>query len=429
MIGCGVMLGVSVGFLVANHLVEWLGFRKTLLVFNVLEMMGSIAAGCGVTARSYELFIIGRFIFGVGNACVVVCGVYVAEISTNNHRGSLNVLATASFSVGILLANVVGLPQLLGTPDNWQHTCWICLVPSLILIAAYRFLPESPRWLCRKQQDTGKLAAVLQLLRGRQNVDADICAIQDELEAAQKLSSQKLSIPDLFRDRFLRKITGICLLVMAAQRLTGFSAVFVYSTEIFRQCGITQALASYGTIILTALSAVVALLGSPLQDIFGRRPMLLGGLFGCALCTAVMVVFTVLTKYAACNTCQYGNLVAMTLFMVCYAVGPASAPFLFTAEMFGMSSRQSASALGYLVNVSLATVITAVFPAMQAYLMEWTFTIFTGITFILAVFLSTVLVETKGKSFLEIQSMLEDRFCAGRKASLESMISQRTDLE
>ncbi|XP_055348909.1 solute carrier family 2, facilitated glucose transporter member 2-like [Paramacrobiotus metropolitanus] len=429
MIGCGVMLGVSVGLLVTNHLVEWLGFRKALLVFNALELIGSIAAGCSVIARSYELFIIGRVIFGVGNACVVVCGVYVAEISTNNHRGALNVLGTVSLSAGILLANVIGLPQLLGTHDNWHHMYWICLLPNLIFIASYHFLPESPRWLCRKVRDTGKLETVLRRLRGRQNVDADICVLQNEVESAQKLRSQKLSILDLFRDGFLRKILGICLLTMAAQRLTGYSVVLVYSTEMLRQCGITQALASYGTIILTALSAVVALLSSPLQDLVGRRPMLLGGLFGCALSTAAMVVFTVLTKYAVCSTCQYGNLVAMAFFVVCYAMGPASAPFLITAEMFGMTSRQSASAFGFLGSVSLATVITAVFPTMQAYFMEWTFTIFAGITVILAIFLSVLLVETKGKSFLETQKTLEDRFCAGRKEPREPITPQGKDLE
>ncbi|XP_055355907.1 solute carrier family 2, facilitated glucose transporter member 2-like [Paramacrobiotus metropolitanus] len=428
MIGCAVMLGVSLGSLATNYLVEGLGLRRTLLLYNVLEILGSIAAGCSVTTRSYELFIIGRFIFGLGNGCVVLCGVYVAELSTNKHRGALNALATASFSAGMLVANIMGLPPILGNPDTWQHMCWIALLPSLLFIAAYHFLPESPRWLCRKTPDTGKLEKELQRLRGRQNVDADIRVLHQEVESARKLSSQKLSLLDVLRDEFLRKILGICLLAMFAQRFTGYSAVFVYSTEMFRQCGLTQALASYGTIILTAVCAVVALFSSPLQDMVGRRPMLLGGLVGCALCTAAMVIFTVLTKYAVCSACQYGTLLAMALFMVSYALGPASAPFLFTAEMFGMNSRQAASALGYLVNVALATLITAVFPVMQAYLIEWTFTIFTGITLILAVFLSRLLIETKGKSFLEIQKTLEDRFGAGAKASQEPALSQCSDL-
>ncbi|XP_055343691.1 solute carrier family 2, facilitated glucose transporter member 2-like [Paramacrobiotus metropolitanus] len=427
MVGCGVMLGVSVGALVTNYLVEGLGFRRTLLLCNLLEMVGSLTAGFSVAARSHELFIAGRLIFGLGNGFgCSACGVYVSEISPDKHRGALNVVVTASFSIGVLIADIVGLPQILGTSANWQHMSWILLLPSILFVVSYYFLPESPRWLCRKMQHTGKTESTLQRLRGRQNVEADIRLIESELEEARKLTIYKISMLDLFRDGFLRKTTAICLLAIAAQRFTGYLAVYVYSTEMFRQCGITKALASYGTIILTALSAVIALLGSRLLDIVGRRIMLLGGLFGCSLCTAAMVAFAALTKYEVCFTCQYGNLVAMILFMVFFALGPASVPFLLPAEMFGMTSRQSASALTYIVCLSISTIITAVFPIMQAHLMEWTFTIFTGVTATLTIFLSKMLIETKGKSFLEIQKALEDRFCVKRKGSREPIFFQCT---
>ncbi|XP_055343826.1 solute carrier family 2, facilitated glucose transporter member 3-like [Paramacrobiotus metropolitanus] len=417
LIGSGITLGATFGVWIANYFVNWLGFRKIFLLTSVLEIVGIVLSGITVATQSYEIFIIGRLILGF--ACgfgSAAGGVYVAEISPTNFRGALGVINIVLFSTAMLTAAIFGLPQLLGTEARWTHLSWIMLLPNLTFLTAYLFLPESPRWYFKKTHDIDRTSQILQKLRGNPNVQADMRLIEKEDEAAKEDgASVKVSISGLFRNGFLRQNIIVCIAAICAQRLTAYAAVYSYSTDIFRQCGLSREIAAYGTIALLILQMLFAILGSFLVDKAGRRTLLLVGLFGCMVTLSFMVLFAVLTKYGVCIGCQYGNLVALFLFIMFYTTGPASVPFVLVAEMFSLTSRQSAATLVMIFCQAVSAIVAAVFPVMQVNLMEWTFTVFAGIILALATYLATALVETKGKTFLEIQALLEKRYYSKMK--------------
>ena len=61
--------------------------------------------------------------------------------------------------------------------------------PSLVMFFGFIFLPESPRWLLRKERNI-EARAVLAKLRGTQSVDWEIGEIKEMLEA-EKIGDSK----------------------------------------------------------------------------------------------------------------------------------------------------------------------------------------------------------------------------------------------
>ncbi|XP_055343860.1 solute carrier family 2, facilitated glucose transporter member 3-like isoform X2 [Paramacrobiotus metropolitanus] len=415
LIGAAVTLGGTFGVWTANMLIDRLGFRRMFFITNLFLTIGVALSSLVVAIGSYEIFIIGRFLLGFGTGFgSAISFTYIAEITPANFRGALGVAPIISFSIGMLLAAVFSLPQILGTDDYWSYLTLILIAPCVCFFASYAFLLESPRWVFKKSHDVQKTTQILQRLRNVFNVQADLQMIEEENRVAKEKGT-KVSIIGLFRNGFLRYNVLICCTAVIAQRLTAYPGVYTYSSNIFRQCGLSKDVAAYGTIGLLGLQAASAVIGSLLMDKAGRKPLMLIGLFGCAMSLIAMVTFAALTSYRICVGCEYGNLAALFVFIMVYVCGPASVPFILPAEMFGLLTRQSATTLIMMLCQGVTAVVSAVFPVMQVYLSQWTFVIFAGVTLILAVILSLTLMETKGKTFLEIQASLEKRYFSGHR--------------
>ncbi|KAH7691202.1 Protein R09B5.11 [Aphelenchoides avenae] len=119
-------IGALFGGLVAGYLADRLGRRRTLHYTNALAILAAAAmVSCRFLGRSgfYPLFHIGRFLVGF-DAGIVLCvaPLYVAELSPVRLRGALASVPQLVCTLSILLAQVVGLPEALGTGDLWS---WI----------------------------------------------------------------------------------------------------------------------------------------------------------------------------------------------------------------------------------------------------------------------------------------------------------------
>jgi MFS transporter, SP family, arabinose:H+ symporter len=89
---------------------------------------------------------------------------YISELAPASHRGRLVAMFQFNIVLGILIAFLSNyLLQDIG--DNaWRWMLGVQAVPSVILLLAILFVPESPRWLITKKGDFEHAEQILALV-------------------------------------------------------------------------------------------------------------------------------------------------------------------------------------------------------------------------------------------------------------------------
>ena len=101
-------------------------------------------------------------------------------------------------------------------------------------------------------------------------------------------------------------------------------------------------------------------------------------------------------------------LIVSTLsFVVFFAIGPGSIPWLITGEVFAHGSRPAAIAVAVLVNWTGNLAVGLIFPVMQTRLTEYSFVPFAVILTVLFGLLAFYLPETKGLEVSEIVAIFQ----------------------
>jgi SP family facilitated glucose transporter-like MFS transporter 1 len=111
----GCIGGVSNGFFADRF-----GRKTSLLLNNVLGILGALLMGLSKPSRSYEMIMVGRFLIGLN--CGLnsgLCPMYINELSPVRIRGAVGVLFQLGATFSIFLSQVLGLPELLGNKDYW----------------------------------------------------------------------------------------------------------------------------------------------------------------------------------------------------------------------------------------------------------------------------------------------------------------------
>lgn len=172
-------------------------------------------------------------------------------------------------TVGIFVAQALGLIMSEVVLWRWLLALggFVALVQSILLPS----IPETPRWLLLKRRDDDALRA-LQRIRG------DDVDVTDEMASFGSSSSgegdgEAYSIPQLLKDRSLRKSVAIAVGLQLTQQLSGINAVFYYSTDIFEESFPDQA--EYITMSIGALNVLLTIASAALIDRAGRRILIL----------------------------------------------------------------------------------------------------------------------------------------------------------
>lgn len=117
-----------------------------LLLNNVLGIVGACLMGCTKIAHSYEMLFFGRFIIGVNcglNTSLVP--MYISEIAPLNLRGGLGTVNQLAVTVGLLVSQVLGIEQILGTNEGWPVLLGLAICPAILQLLLLPVCPESPR--------------------------------------------------------------------------------------------------------------------------------------------------------------------------------------------------------------------------------------------------------------------------------------------
>lgn len=155
----------------------------------------------------------------------------------------------------------------------------------------------------------------------------------------------------------------IGIVMQLSQQLSGINAVFYYSTTIFTNAGLDADAAKLATIGVGGVMVVMTLVSIPLMDKAGRRTLHLWGLGGMFI-SSIFFTISLLVTFIY-NGMTVVSVISLLLFVVFFALGPGSIPWMITAELFAQGPRPAAMSIAVLVNWSTNFAVGLSFPLMQ----------------------------------------------------------------
>jgi len=380
--------------------------KRSLLLINIIVLISGILNVIAKPANAYQTIIAGRFFAGVFSG--LFCGVapmYLSEIPPLNYRGVAGVMNQLMITMGILVANIMGLPSLLGSKTAWPFLVALCFIPMVIHFIGLPFCVESPKYLYINKKDPKAAEGVLRKIRCNEyyikNEMQDMAA-----EVNQTKTKEKVRFLDLIRQSNLRKPLIVTIVLQLAQQLSGINAVVFYSTSIFVNIGLDEdTWAVYATIILSAVNVLMTFVSMTLIDVTGRRVLMIIGCFGMSFFCVLLTVSRELAE--SVNWIRYLAVVAVVGYIIFFAIGPGAIPWLITAELFNSDARGKASSIAVFMNFFSNFLVTITFPFIEAEIKNYSFIIFGALLILFGLFMIFKVPETRNKTVEEINKYFD----------------------
>ncbi|XP_037576261.1 solute carrier family 22 member 13 [Dermacentor silvarum] len=138
--------GAALCVSVAGYLADRIG-RKSVVAPSLVVMLLSMVILCVSTA--YPVFVATLFISAGSNAIAMTATCLILfEVSIHAHRPRMNIFAT---TFGILSSDL-SMAVLKRAGLDWQLRLALLLLPALLVLPAFCFIDESPRWLVAKSK-------------------------------------------------------------------------------------------------------------------------------------------------------------------------------------------------------------------------------------------------------------------------------------
>jgi MFS transporter, SP family, sugar:H+ symporter len=408
------LVGSAIGAWFAGGVADRVGRVRVMVVAAIVFAVSSL--GSGLAFAVWDL-VAWRFLGGIGvGIASVIAPAYIAEVAPAELRGRLGSLQQLAIVLGIFIALLVDA-FLARTAGSARETLWLGaaawrwmffagLVPAIAYGLLASQIPESPRFLVAK----GRLAAAAAVLRqtlGIADVDDKVTEI-----AATMQREHIPSLRDLRGRRFgLHGIVWTGILLSMFQQLVGINVIFYYSTTLWRSVGLSEADALTITVITSVTNVVVTIVAIALVDRVGRRPLLLVGSIGMALCLAAMALCFSHADLAGGNLHlgpPYSTiaLVAANGYVVFFGVSWGPVVWVLLGEMFSNRIRAAALAVAAAAQWAANFAVSVSFPVLAGSLgLAVSYTIFAGFAALSFFFVWRMVRETRGK---ELEEMVDD---------------------
>ncbi|KAM5248729.1 solute carrier family 2, facilitated glucose transporter member 5-like [Ctenodactylus gundi] len=391
--------GGFIGSLLVGPLVNKLGRKGALLFNNIFSIVPAVLMGCSKVAAVFELIIVSRLLVGIcAGVSSNVVPMYLGELAPKNLRGALGVVPQLFITVGILVAQLFGLRNLLANDKGWPVLLGLTGVPAALQLLLLPFFPESPRYLLTHKRNEDAARKALQRLRGWDAVDEELVEIRQEDEAEK--AEGFISVWKLFFVRSLRWQLVSIIVLMAGQQLSGVNAIYYYADQIYLSAGVKSDDVQYVTVGTGAVNVFMTICTVFVVELWGRRLLLLLGFSTCLVACVVLTVALALQDQV--SWMPFISITCVIVYVIGHAIGPSPIPALLIAEMFLQASRPAAFMVGGSVHWLSNFAVGLIFPFIQEGLGPYCFIVFAVICLLTTIYTALVMPETKNRTFMEI---------------------------
>jgi MFS transporter, SP family, arabinose:H+ symporter len=375
-----------------------LGRKRSLIMAALILLFGAIGTFVSDTLIVWNLF---RFLGGLGGGlAILVAPMYVSEIAPAEKRGLFVTFNQMAVILGAFAANLSTflIAKSLGSsPDCWRWMFLTGCIPISIFLFGLFFVPETPRWLSMK----GRQKEAISVLS---RVGGDEYAVQMLREINRGTEARIGKLRDLLRPG-IRIATLVAVGLGIFDQWVGVPTLVLYAPSLFVKAGVSSNSNAIGSTILLRIGDIfAALFVIYCIDKFGRRPILLVGLFGTAVGELLM------------GFCFYHRLsptLILLAFLLCEVTYNASLPpvaWLVATEIFPTQLRARGMAIHASMRYCSSLLLAQMFPPLAEFARAhfgseggvfWIFAMICVVTFVFSFFL---VPETKGKTLEEISA-------------------------
>ncbi|XP_064080843.1 solute carrier family 2, facilitated glucose transporter member 1-like isoform X1 [Macrobrachium nipponense] len=380
------------------------GRKGGLLVNNVFAVIAAILFGFCQMANSYEMIIAARFVIGINNGLNAgLAPMYLSEIAPTNLRGAIGTVYQLVVTISILFSQVMGLESILGTETLWPVLLALTALPAVFQLVTLPICPESPKFLLINKDEPMAAQRALTWLRDSSNVQDEMGEMRNEAEAGKLVPS--VSLREILTNPTLRIPLVISMMMMLAQQLSGINAVIFFSTKIYKSAGLSDEASLNATIAMGSMNVLMTVASLIMVERFGRKTLMLAGLFG--MLVDVFVLFICLLLKDTAPWVSYLSIFLVILFVVMFATGPGSIPWFLVTELFAQNARPMASSIAVAVNWTAAFLVGLGFLPIQELVGPYVFLIFVVLLAGFIAFTWKKVPETKGKTIDEITAIFK----------------------
>ncbi|KAF5593532.1 RGT2-Sensor of high external glucose concentration [Fusarium pseudocircinatum] len=392
-------IGFAAGVLIGTWISSRWGRRWCMFVMSLYALATATIA---VTSFHREQIMAARILnyVYVGMELGVV-PTFQSEIVPAQARGFMVGSYQLSLAVGGLVINSIcfGTSSL---PDNraWRIPLGMFYIVPSIVVAGIWFVPESPRWLLRKNR-VEEARRSLQQIREGAFTDEEIDAEFTELKVSLEQETEQGKFVELVRGINLKR-TLIVMAVNFYQQAGGQAFVSQYGTIYVKSLGTIN---PFGFSLITSAISIVSITCILLwTDIVGRRVLMMASSVTMFAAMMTMGGLGIVTPVE--DSRKKGVISMMAVFASGFGMGWAPLVYVVTTELSALRLRDLTSRVGFTTNVIMNFTVNFSIPYLiydkYAGLNSKVGFIFGGIMATALMFVYFCVPECKGKTLEQV---------------------------
>lgn len=383
------LIGTVIGSLFGARPSDIFGRKNTLYFVAAAYLLSSVGTAM---ADNWYVFLVFRLLGGLGvGISSVTAPIYISEVSPADRRGRLVGLFQFNVVLGILISYLSNYLIGQGGETSWRWMLGVQAFPSALFLVLIYFIPESPRWLILKKNETVRALEILRVINPL-NCEDELASIKNS-----SLVDASESKANLFSGQYK---TPVILAVLFAffNQVSGINAIIYYAPRIFEMAGLGAHSSLLSTVGIGLINFIFTLLGINIIDRVGRRILMIVGSFG-----LIASLFLVAITFYSGHFSGFAIPVYMMIFIAFFAFSQGAVIWVFISEIFPNQVRAKGQTLGSSTHWIMAAIIAFCFPYLAESLGgAVTFSFFCIMMVCQLVFVWKFMPETKGHSLEQI---------------------------